>query len=143
MTTLLTTMKKSSKQPKNNHTAQDFTKELLRLDVTFKKCDRLQSMRDSLSFASSDFETLKVSFNESNPACADLLSDCLDILKSAMCTIARVSIAASVNYSYAKDIFVMAVLASQTTIDHCFAKLDLTPLKWTPASNKPAFARTH
>jgi hypothetical protein len=123
MTTLLTTMKKSSNQPKNNHTAQDFTKEHLRLDVRFEKYENLERMKDCLSFASSDFETLKGSFNEPHPACEALLIDCLDILKSAMCTITQVSIAASVNYSYAKDTFVMAILASQTTIEHCLAKL--------------------
>jgi hypothetical protein len=119
MMTLLKNLKKSSNQPKSNYTAQDFTKQLLRLD--FKKYDSLQRMRDSLSSLSYDFEILKVFFNESHPACADLLSDCLSILKSARCTISREFIAASVNYRYAKDVFVMAIFTSQTTIDECLA----------------------
>ena len=91
--------------------------------VNFHQSNNLQTMRDCLSFTSFDFELLEESFQKSHTACIALLVDCRDILKSAMCTIAKEFIASSINYKHARDTFLMAVLAAQTTIDFCLEKL--------------------
>ena len=97
--------------------------DLSHFTAQFNQSNNLQTMRDCLSFTSFDFELLEESFQKSHNACTALLVDCRDILKSAMCTIAKEFIASSINYKHARDTFLMAVLASQTAIDECVKNL--------------------
>lgn len=124
MTALLHNKQKSSSQLQKMPT-QVKTRgiALSNLYVKFKQSDNLQRMRDCLSFTSYDFETIDESFKKTNTACRPILADCLDILKSAMCTIAQASRFSSVDYNYAKGVFEMAVLAAQTTVDCCLKNM--------------------
>jgi hypothetical protein len=91
--------------------------------LSFKQSENLQSLRDCLSFTAFDFENIQTTFQRTNTSCALILADCLAIIQSAMCTIAKASRGMPIDYQHARDVFLMTVLASQTAIDECVKNL--------------------